>query len=150
MTELYEVAGKPLEVTVGGRRLKLASPRIGDLYGELERLVVQREIDAAVQAAERLGLAAGEKAEFVRRAIRDRPRGLELQKLVWEEAGTPEGVGHVLFCAARAAGVEISLEETLKLAMADPDGALAAVDLILPVATKGGKKKRSSGRTSSR
>ncbi len=144
--DLYRIARRPVSVKIGKRRYRLASPKIGELYGGLEQLVLQHEADALQTVARNLD-DAEQRTAFLVAGYKALPRGEQLQRLVWEETGTPEGLAWVIYCAAKSAGEDVTIEQVREDVLADEGEALAAMEIVFgPQEEEDSKGKKKRGK----
>lgn len=94
---ISELSNTPIEITLGGRKLKIQRLTIAELFTPAETKVVQDAIKNMQEIAK--GLTGKEKIEFLTSAVKDIPKGAELDRLAMEYMSTPNGVSQALMIA---------------------------------------------------
>ena len=89
-----ELANAPIEITLGGKKLKIARLSISELFTPAETKIKQDYINNSLEFAK--GLSGSEKTEFLKDARNSVPKGEELRNLATDYMGSPVGVSEIL------------------------------------------------------
>jgi len=113
MTDAYVMTNSPIEVEVGGRKLKLQKLQLEQIFSALEAQVISQRIAAGNQVAK--GLEGDDKINYLRGMTKDLPTGKELQELAHDQMSTVKGVQRVVFLAAKENQPDIMPEDIVGL-----------------------------------
>jgi hypothetical protein len=94
---IAELVNAPVEVTIGGRKLKLQRLTISELFAPAQAKILQDYRNNVAEMSKVLNGA--EKMEFLKGANKDTPKGAELDKLVNEYYASTQGGAEALLRA---------------------------------------------------
>ena len=138
-TDFSKMVNAPLEVTLGGRKVKIRRLGIGKLFGEAEAKVVSRHIDSIFLAASRL--TGEEKTDFLAKAMSQLPSGEKLTDLTGQFLRSLEGVRFALIEAMKPDQPNIEWEMDVgEIVQQEPDKVRSIVEYLIGFVTPGGNK----------
>ncbi len=91
---ISELANSPIEITLGGKTLKIKRLTISESFIPAETKVQQDYIKNIHRVAETL--SGKEKTDFLGTSLKDIPKGAELDRLAMEYMNTSYGVAQML------------------------------------------------------
>ena len=91
---ISELANTPIEITLGGRSLKIQRLSIKELFTPAETKVQQDYIKSVQEIS--LNLTGKEKTDFLLTALKSTPKGQDLDQQALDYMSTPIGVAQVL------------------------------------------------------
>lgn len=121
MTDISIMANKPVAITLGGVELQCIRPSLDVIFAESEKDFIDGEIEKIRKAADECGFQGGEKIRFVNEGIKELPRGLKLQEIVWEQVGSIAGMTRILYHAAQKHQPDIDRKTIEQLVLSDID-----------------------------
>ena len=89
-----ELINAPIEITLGGKKLKIQRLTISEIFTPAETKVQQDYIRNVQDVAK--VLSGKDKSDFLLSALKDVPKGAELDKQSIEYMSTPQGVASML------------------------------------------------------
>jgi len=117
--DISTAINEPIEIELGGRKLRARQVTLGELFGHFEGRARSEAIASAQEIA--ADLPTGEKHAFLAEAWRALPRGKALMDLAREAMETPRGIADILWLACR--------RDTTGLTREDVDGLVTMEEL---------------------
>lgn len=136
---LSELSNQEIEITLNGRKLKIKRLSINELFAPAEKRVKEDYIAGVQEIAK--SLTGKDKQEFMMSALKDIPKGAELDKQAMEYMSTPLGVSGVLMLGLNKCQ-EISENEVAELMLGASEAELGFLRDYLSGDTEDKKKLR--------
>lgn len=136
---LSDLTNQPIEMTLSGKVLKIQRLSIRDLFGPAEAKIQADYIKNVHLMAS--GLVGKEKQEFMSTALKDCPKGAELDKQSLEYMSTPIGISQILMIGLNKCQA-ISEDEVASLMLGASDAELGFIRDYLSGDNEDKKKQR--------